>query len=48
MTLYIHSVAKGFDTLAEHCVVQMHRIGKNAYCINSALVRLFIDASEAR
>jgi len=40
------TAAKYLDTLAEHGFVMKHTAGRNNYYINTALVRLFLDAAE--
>jgi Fic family protein len=40
------TAAKYLDTLAEQGFVEKHRSGKRNYYINTALVRLFLDASD--
>ena len=42
------TAAKYLDTLSKHGFVAKHRTGRNNYYINSALVRLFLDASGER
>lgn len=42
------TAAKHLETLAAHGFVEKHRAGRNNYYINTALVRLFLDASGGR